>query len=521
MSINYLDVFGIVIASLVFVVAYLKWKLSYWQRIGVPTLNPTIPFGDSKKLVLGQCSFGEQFEEFYNNFKARGLKYGGFYLGPRPLYIPIDPELVKRILQKDFHHFVNHGVYMDEINDPLSAHLFSLEDDKWKNMRVKLTPTFTSGKMKMMFQTLADCSVALKTAVDKLATDATPVDIKDILCRFSTDIIGSVAFGLECNSLKDPDAIFRKFGKRVFEIDTMMKLKTALQLVVPHNVLRAFKLKITKPDVEKFFMKLVRDTVAYREQNNIYRKDFMHLLIQLKNRGAVSEDDKILSEDNKTAEKALTMNELAAQAFLFFAGGFETSSATMTFALYEIATHPDIQKKLRNEINTMLRKYNDQLTYDGIMELSYLDKVLNETLRKYPAFPAIPRRCNEDYKIPNTDIVLKKGVDLIISISGLHYDPEYYPNPEVFDPERFSGENKNSRPAFTWIPFGEGPRACIGLRFALLQSKVGLVTLLKNYNIKLNQNTKLPLKFEKLTFITITEGRIWFDVERIDTNVSS
>jgi cytochrome P450 family 6 len=144
-----------------------------------------------------------------------------------------------------------------------------------------------------------------------------------------------------------------------------------------------------------------------------------------------------------------------------------------------------------------------------------------ETLRKYPAFPAIPRRCNEDYKIPNTDIVLKKGVDLIISISGLHYDPEYYPNPEVFDPERFSGENKNSRPAFTWIPFGEGPRACIGLRFALLQSKVGLVTLLKNYNIKLNQNTKLPLKFEKLTFITITEGRIWFDVERIDTNVSS
>ncbi|XP_063915591.1 probable cytochrome P450 6a14 [Zophobas morio] len=511
------DAVAILVTIIVGIIAYCKWKLSYWDKMGLPTLTPTLPFGNTKDLLLGRKTFGEQFRDLYRTLKQKGYrKHAGVYLGIKPFYVTIDPELIKHIMQKDFQHFVNHGFYINEENDPLTGHLFNLEDAKWRTMRVKLTPTFTSGKIKMMFQTLADCSVGLKDIMDESASNHAPVDIKEILGRFTTDIIGSVAFGLECNSLKDPDAEFRKYGRRVFEVTNMERIKALIQFAVPHRILDAIKFKTTKPDVEKFFMKVVLDTVNYREKNNLYRKDFMHLLLQLKNRGAVTEDEKIKDDNGKTTEKALTMNELTAQAFVFFLAGFETSSTTMTFALYELATSPDVQEKLREEINTVLDKHNNKLTYDGLMEMTYMDKVLNETLRKHPPVPMLNRRCTKNYTIPGTSIVIKKGIDIVIPVLGLHTDPEYYPNPEKFDPERFSEELKHSRPAYTWIPFGEGPRICIGMRFGLLQSKVGLATLLKNYKITLSKKTVLPLKLDKNSFVTTAAGGIWIDVEKLD-----
>ncbi|XP_044255038.1 probable cytochrome P450 6a14 isoform X2 [Tribolium madens] len=443
--------------------------------------------------MLGHQTFGEQFLEFYNKIKTNGFKHGGVYFCLQQFYVPVDPEIIKHIMQKDFHHFMNHGNYFDSENDPLSGHLFNLEDAKWKNMRVNLTPTFTSGKIKMMFQTLADCASGLKPIVDKAAKNHTSIDIKDILARFTTDVIGSVAFGLECNSLKHPEAEFRKFGKRIFEIDVIDRIKILLQLIFPRNILQAMKMKTTKPEVEEFFMKAIRDTVNYREKNNIYRKDFMHLLIQLKNRGVVTDDGNITSDQR-----------------------FETSSTTMTFALYEIASNPQIQEKLREEIITTLAKYNGELSYNAIMELGYMEKVIHETLRKYPPLPLLIRQCTKDYTIPNTTIRLKKGDMVGIAAQALHYDPEYHPDPEKFDPERFSEENKNKRPDFTWIPFGEGPRVCIGLRFGMIQSKVGLTTLLRNYKITLNKKTKVPLEMDKKAFVSSPEGGVWLDVQTLE-----
>ncbi|KAH0818822.1 hypothetical protein GEV33_003969 [Tenebrio molitor] len=241
----------------------------------------------------------------------------------------------------------------------------------------------------------------------------------------------------------------------------------------------------------------------------------MHLLIQLKNRGTITDDGKVTDDHGKIEEKALTLNELSAQAFVFFIAGFETSSTTMTFALYEIATNPDVQEKLRKEINSVLANHEGKLTYAAMMEMSYMEKVLHETLRKYPPLPILTRVCTKDYTVPNTTIKIKKGDMVGISTQALHNDPEYYPDPEKFDPERFSEENKKTRPDFTWIPFGEGPRLCIGLRFGMLQSKVGLTALLKNYKIKLSNKTHQPLQMDKQAFISSVEGGVWLDVEKL------
>lgn len=120
-------------------------------------------------------------------------------------------------------------------------------------MRIELTPTFTSGKMKMMFHTIADCQQGLEDIMNESAKKQEPIKIKDILGRFTIYIIGSTAFGLECNSLKHPDAIFRKFDRRVFDMDYIERFKFLLTFFLPHDLLRFAKLKTTKNDVEEFF----------------------------------------------------------------------------------------------------------------------------------------------------------------------------------------------------------------------------------------------------------------------------
>jgi len=147
--------------------------------------------------------------------------------------------------------------------------------------------------------------------------------------------------------------------------------------------------------------------------------------------------------------------------------------------------------------------------------MKYLGQVIDESLRKYPAVPFITRQCVEDYVIPGTEVKIEKGIRTFIPIKGIHYDPEYYENPEVFDPDRFSDEIKRDRNQYAFIPFGEGPRMCIGMRFGIMQSKVGLVSILKNFKVALSKKTKEPIKLSVTSFVPVVEGGVWLDLEKL------
>jgi cytochrome P450 family 6 len=168
----------------------------------------------------------------------------------------------------------------------------------------------------------------------------------------------------------------------------------------------------------------------------------------------------ILLELRKTA--SLTVSELAAESFIFFLGGFETSSSLSVFTMYELALNPDIQDKLRHEIKTGIEDNDGKLTYDLLFSFKYLDMVVNETLRKYPPAFIITRNSTKDFTIPGTEMTIPANTDININVLSIHRDPEYYPEPEKFDPERFTPENVKNRKPFTFIPFGDGPRKCIG-----------------------------------------------------------
>lgn len=147
------------LSALVYILSFLivgvylfqKWAYSYWKRRGVYYIEPKFPYGNAKPIVKREEFFGDTFSKFYKHFKSLGLKGGGIYTILKPTFVPVDLELIKNVLQKDFNHFRNHGRYANKKVDPLSGHLFNLENEEWNNLRVKLTPTFTSGKKISMF----------------------------------------------------------------------------------------------------------------------------------------------------------------------------------------------------------------------------------------------------------------------------------------------------------------------------------------------------------------------------------
>jgi len=179
-------------------------------------------------------------------------------------------------------------------------------------------------------------------------------------------------------------------------------------------------------------------------------------------------------------KKTLTTKELVANAILFMTAGYETTATTLQFIAYTLAMNQSVQNKLIDEIDHVLEKHNE-INYDSIADMKYMDMVIDETLRIYPPALRTDRVANADYEYEGLKI--KKGQVIGIPIYVLHHDAEIYPDPEEFRPERFSDENKKKRETVAYIPFGAGPRNCIGMRFALIEIKFMLSAILSNYRL--------------------------------------
>ncbi|XP_055296745.1 uncharacterized protein LOC129565659 [Sitodiplosis mosellana] len=503
------DFLALLIGALTVLYLIIKRNYSYWERKGFKTLpgfNHIV--GHFKKNLLGKESLADFSTRLY---RSTNEAYIGIYGLMRPMLLVRDPELLRLIMIKDFTHFTDRGLHSNEEYDPLSGHLFVLPGQKWKNLRGKLTPTFTSGKLKSMFSTLLDCGSTLQNYLEKLANKGEMLDVREISAAHSTNVIASVAFGIDVDTINDPNNDFRKYGRKIFESNFWNNLKGLIGFVAP-KLMSFLRLKAFDADVEKFIMSVVKQNLEYREKNNVSRKDFFQLLIQLRNTGSVQLDDQwdtVIKADE--TQKTMTLNEIAAQTFVFFAAGFETSSTTLSFCLYELAKDPKIQQRVHEEIDIVLNQHNGQITYVSISDMKYLEACIDETLRKYPVVPLLQRECVKDYPIPGTDKVIEKGVEIFIPAFAIQHDQKYYENPEKFDPERFNEENsagKNivNRP---YIPFGVGPRNCIGLRMGKMQTKVGLVLMLQKYRFELEERLKKnEFKFDPHVFLLSPLGGI-------------
>ncbi|KAH8321299.1 hypothetical protein KR074_001096, partial [Drosophila pseudoananassae] len=485
---------------------------TYWSRKGVPNEAPLPLIGNMKGLAK-KYHFRDINQRIYEQFKGKA-SIAGFFMFFKPTAMILELDLIKQVLIKDFHHFQDRGIFNNPRDDPLTGHLLTLEGEEWKSMRQKLTPVFSSGKIKQMSEVVVEVGHRLVETMDREVTHAAvedgDVEIKDICARFTTDVIGTCAFGLECCSLKDPHSEFRNKGRMIFETPRHSML-VQFFILTNAKLARKLRMKVLPDELTEFFLSAVKSTVEYRLKNNIKRNDFMDQLIQLR------------AEDQEAAKKGqgidlshgLTLEQMAAQTFVFFIAGFETSSSTMAFCLYELALQPNIQNRVREEIQKVFERYDQKLTYESFKEMPYLDNVISETLRKYPILSHLLRRSTRGYAVPDSDLVLESETKIIIPIHSIHHDPKIYPQPEVFDPSRFEPEEVRKRHPFSYLPFGEGPRNCIGERFGKMQVKVGIAYLLRDFKFDRSDKTQVPLKFSNRTFLITTQQGIHLQMKRL------
>ncbi|XP_031701695.1 cytochrome P450 3A19-like [Anarrhichthys ocellatus] len=301
---------------------------------------------------------------------------------------------------------------------------------------------FTNRRMYSIM--LHHSSNLLKTLRKNVEADEV-IDVKEVFGPYSMDVVTSTAFSVDIDSINHPSDPFVA------------------------NIKRMVKFNILNP-----------------------------LLVQPSGLHAV--DDGLSDvEENTSSGKGLTDNEILSQALIFIFAGYETSSTTMGFLAYNLATHPQIQKTLQEEIDETFPE-KGQPTYEALMQMEYLDMVLNESMRLYPIANRLERVSKSSVDIDG--VTIPKGTVVIIPIYTLHRDPVLWPEPESFKPERFSKENKDSIDPYSYLPFGAGPRNCIGMRFALVMMKLALVEILQNFSFVTCKETQIPMELSNYGFTT-------------------
>lgn len=444
---------GLIAALVALVFYFLKKKFSYFEERDIPHLKP--------KWILGNLSgvgssmhMIDLVRKIYDEFKGKDVIAGMFTLAS-PSLIVTDIELAKLITVKDFDHFSERGFLVNEENEPLTGNLASIGGEKWRFLRTKLSPALTSGKIKMMFNTIAEKGDAFIQAVET-ASKKGSIEMKTMSNRYTIDVISSAAFGMEFKTLEDEKAEIIRLSKQLFGEDGDGMLLFFLVFTFP-KFAKFFNLRAFPKPPSEYIIEVITSTINYREDKNIERNDFLNMLIQLKNKGSI--------EGEFTTEKRkLTLNECIAQAFIFFFGGSDTTSSVIAYAMVELGMNQEIQEKVRVEILEKTKSDEGKLTYDNLNEMIYLSQVVNETLRKFPPGFAIFRQATKDYKIPNSKHVIPKGRQLMIPVISFHYDEAYWKNPDDFNPDRFTAEETAKGPSGVFLPFGDGPRNCIGMR---------------------------------------------------------
>lgn len=499
-------------------VSFLLWLIfrvmavySYFEKRGIPYVKPIFLLGSDVRGALGKDCIGVTFDRIYKALK--GEKVGGFFLGTVPIFMATDPEYVNKLLTTNFENFHDRPFQVDEETNPLEAHLFFLKGNKWKFLRSKLSPVFTSGKIKYMYEEMLKCSDILLECLDKVA-DGRDIDMHETFAKFATDVIGSTAFGLEPESLKNPDSKFRAMGKRFLAPTFKNAILFFLRFAAP-RLLIAMKIRTTEVVATDYFLSLIANVFDYRRKNAVTRKDFVQLSLQLKDMGHIEVDTAELDNElnttynnEKSIEKfEITDDLLAAQSFVFYVAGFETTSATFHFLVYLLSLHPEIQDTARKEIRSVKEKFGT-FSYESLKELTYLEKCICETLRLFPPLPFLNRECNKEFTLPDGSKI-EKGDQVCIPIFSLQRDPKYFPKPEEFRPQRFEKPPLRG----TYAPFGDGPRMCIGKRFAMVQIKMVMAKLLDRYRFEESPLTKKPIQFSTSVTLNVLNP-LWVKISK-------
>ncbi|KAG4068832.1 hypothetical protein HA402_004980 [Bradysia odoriphaga] len=363
---------SIFVVLIVTVYLYVRKLFSYWQRIGIPYLKPTFPFGNFPNVILQRTTFSEELQHVYHNSDEPVL---GIFTTLKPSILVRDTKIIQDMLKTNFSSFNHRGWYGNEKVDPMAGNLLLMNGEKWRQMKNVFSPAFTIGKLKAMFDVINGCGVSLNKFIGKYADSDETVEMREVAACYTTNVISSVAFGLDVDCLADERSDIRKYGHMFFDASFKNIIRANLAIMNPAFA-KFLRLRFADKEVNDFFVETVRQNLEYRQKNNIARKDFFQMLIQLRTTGKIQEDGADWHTDGTANAERLTLEQMAAQAFFFFIGGYESSSTTISFCLYELAKKPILQQRAYDEIVQVLTAYNGEISFDSLNDMKFIESCI-------------------------------------------------------------------------------------------------------------------------------------------------
>ena len=482
------------IIAVLIVLFYRKYvsPLQYFKRLGVsgPTPYPIVgtTLADVKK---GLSNHDMQLLQV----KKYGKVYG-IFLGTRPSYMISDHDVIKQILIKDFSKFPNRAMFLD-IPQSRSG-IVNLRDERWKHVRTVLNPTFTASKMKQMIPIMSDAIDILLKKLEKVADTDKSIDLAEHLKLLTMEIIAASAFGTKCDAQSGSSDKLMESAAAVFRPNFF----TIMMCFMIHSLAQVFIFLDRKfTNGFNYMVKIIKGIIKTRRQEGATEanyKDLLQLMID--------------SNNNTTDGKSLTDDEIVAQSSTFMLAGYETISSCIAFTAYSLATNPQIQEKLIGEIKDVCND-EDDVAYEMIGKMPYLDMVINESLRLCPPGFLLLREAKVNFQVKG--YTFPKGIPIFVPVYAIHHDPEIWPEPDKFDPERFTKEAIEARHPCAFLPFGTGPRNCIGMRFALMEVKVCLAKILRRFRLVSCPETEIPLPLAGLTTLAPKNG-VHLRIQSID-----
>jgi cytochrome P450 len=377
-------------------------------------------------------------------------------IGPKRMYMVFDPALVHEVLVTKADKFHKDTMLRRALNF-IGNGLVINEGESWKKQRRLAQPAFHHKRIETYARMMVEQTHAM--LADWKAGQQ--IDISHEMMKVTLNVVTQALFSTDISSRVEPlGALMATLLDGANDRFTIVPM---LADVMPTSKNRRQAAALKELDA------LIADIIREHRSKNVDTGDLLSMLM--------------MARDEESGE-AMSDSQLRDEIITLILAGHETTAVTLTWTWYLLAQHPEIEAKLRQEIAAL---GNKPLTLADLEQLPYTDMVIKESMRLYPPAGGVSRMAIEDVTISNDSgsYTIPKGSTIAVSTFVMHRDAKYFSNPEQFTPERFSKERAAEIPRYAYLPFGAGPRICIGNSFAMMQARLILATVLQHYTLGL------------------------------------
>ncbi|XP_050461379.1 cytochrome P450 4c21-like [Cataglyphis hispanica] len=484
---------SVVLISLVWIA--ISYFVCNFRLISIKMINP-LPGPKALPLVGSAFYF---LQKNPNEILISLLKLMRNYSSPfqvwigNKLFIGIyEPDQIKIVLQN--RHCLNKGVLYKLIEPTLGkASILTAPTSIWTKNRKISALNFNTNMLRGFFDIFVEQSLILADKLKKIELKEREIDLFEPLSLCTMTTAYNTILGVNLDSRLD---IIRQCCETIISCKKSLSYRFK-NIFLYSNIIFNLTDFGRKQQKSLNFIHSFVDKMIQQRQYALNKSNIADINIENKITHKAFCDVFLESHKEKHTKEDIQNNVLT-----MLVASAETTAITVNFVIFIFANFPEIQEKAYKElleIYGMETPRSVPVKYEDLQHMNYLDRVIKETLRLFPVVPVIARQLTEDIRIGKN--ILPKGADVVLALGKVHRNKKYWPNPLVFDPDRFLPERLENSQSYYYMPFSNGPRNCIGMKYAMISIKVILATLIRTFVFKVDESIgidKIKLKLEVL-----------------------